>query len=78
MNIYNKKSIKIIIFMIFIVFTLPINAEYSIGIGYQPKYPDNFSHFSYVNPNAKKTGSIKLSAFGTFESLNPFLPFIES
>ena len=73
MNIYNKKSIKIIIFMIFIVFTLPINAEYSIGIGYQPKYPDNFSHFSYVNPNAKKTGSIKLSAFGTFESLNPFL-----
>lgn len=73
MNIYNKKSIKIIIFIIFIVFTLPINAEYSIGIGYQPKYPDNFSHFSYVNPNAKKTGSIKLSAFGTFESLNPFL-----
>ena len=54
MNIYNKKSIKIIIFIIFIIFTLPINAEYSIGIGYQPKYPDNFSHFSYVNPNAKK------------------------
>ena len=54
MNIYNKKSIKIIIFIIFIVFTSPINAEYSIGIGYQPKYPDNFSHFSYVNPNAKK------------------------
>ena len=73
MNIYNKKSIKIIIFIIFIVFTLPVNAEYSIGIGYQPKYPDNFSNFSYVNPNAKKTGSIKLSAFGTFESLNPFL-----
>ena len=73
MNIYNKKSIKIIIFIISIIFTLPINAEYSIGIGYQPKYPDNFSHFSYVNPNAKKTGSIKLSAFGTFESLNPFL-----
>ena len=73
MNIYNKKSIKIIIFIIFIIFTLPINAEYSIGIGYQPKYPDNFSHFSYVNPNAKRTGSIKLSAFGTFESLNPFL-----
>jgi len=73
MNIYNKKSIKIIIFIISIIFTLPINAEYSIGIGYQPKYPDNFPHFSYVNPNAKKTGSIKLSAFGTFESLNPFL-----
>ena len=73
MNIYNKKSIKITIFIIFIVFALPINAEYSIGIGYQPKYTDNFSHFSYVNPNAKKTGSIKLSAFGTFESLNPFL-----
>ena len=73
MNIYNKKSIKIIIFIISIIFTLPINAEYSIGIGYKPKYPDNFSHFSYVNPNAKKTGSIKLSAFGTFESLNPFL-----
>ena len=39
----------------------------------KPKYPENFTHFDYVNPYANKGGEIKLSAFGTFESLNPFL-----
>ena len=47
--------------------------EYSISQGYQAKYPDNFRHFDYVDPNAKQGGTIRLSAFGTYESLNPFL-----
>ena len=47
--------------------------EYSISQGYKAKYPDNFEHFEYVNPRAKQGGTIRLSAFGTYESLNPFL-----
>ena len=47
--------------------------EYSISQGYPAKYSDNFDHFEYVNPRAKKGGTIRLSAFGTYESLNPFL-----
>jgi len=74
MNIYNKSQF-ILILAIFILFILnkPIFADYSIGIGYKPKYPDNFQNFEYAHPYANKGGVIKLSAFGTFESLNPFL-----
>ena len=49
------------------------SVEYSISQGYPAKYSDNFDHFEYVNPRAKKGGTIRLSAFGTYESLNPFL-----
>ena len=49
------------------------SVEYSISQGYQAKYSDNFKHFDYVDPNAKQGGTIRLSAFGTYESLNPFL-----
>ena len=35
-------------------------------------YPEGFEHFSYVNPDAPKGGSISISAQGTFDSMNPF------
>ncbi|MEJ2640229.1 MAG: extracellular solute-binding protein [Desulfosarcinaceae bacterium] len=38
-----------------------------------PKYPADFSHFDYANPQAPKGGSIHLAAVGTFDSLNPFI-----
>ena len=37
------------------------------------KYPANFTHFDYVNPDAPKGGAIKYDAIGTFDSLNPFI-----
>ena len=45
----------------------------SAALGYTPKYPDNFDHFDYADPNARQGGKIVLSAFGTYETLNPFL-----
>lgn len=36
------------------------------------KYPPNFTHFDYVNPDAPKGGTVKYSAIGTFDTLNPF------
>jgi microcin C transport system substrate-binding protein len=36
------------------------------------KYKPDFTNFDYVNPEAPKAGNLRLSAIGTFDSLNPF------
>ena len=41
--------------------------------GEPPKYPADFSHFEYVNPDAPKGGTLRLSGFGSFDSLNGFI-----
>ena len=68
-----KKIFKLTSIFLGLVLASPVSSDYSTAIGYMPKYSDNFSNFDYVYPNAEKGGLIKLSAFGTFESLNPFL-----
>jgi microcin C transport system substrate-binding protein len=37
------------------------------------KYGTDFKHFDYVNPDAPKGGTIRYSAIGTFDTLNPFV-----
>ena len=37
------------------------------------KYPADFKHLDYVNPDAPKGGVVRMSAIGTFDSLNPFI-----
>lgn len=37
------------------------------------KHPDGFDHFDYVNTNAPKGGTLRLSTSGTFDTLNPLL-----
>ena len=37
------------------------------------KYGPDFTHFDYVNPDAPKGGTVRQSAIGTFDSLNPFI-----
>ena len=74
MDICNKFLNKfLIILTILLVNSSILYANSSIAIGYTPKYSNNFKNFEYVNPDIAKGGSIKLSAFGSFESLNPFL-----
>jgi microcin C transport system substrate-binding protein len=34
------------------------------------KYPPDFKHYDYVNPDAPKGGSVRLTGIGTFDSLN--------
>jgi microcin C transport system substrate-binding protein len=36
------------------------------------KYPAGFKHFQYTNPEAPKAGDVKMAAFGTYDTLNPF------
>ena len=40
----------------------------------EPGYPEGFAHFNYVNPDAPKGGTLRLSAVSqTFDTLNPIL-----
>ena len=45
----------------------------SIAMNGKPKYPDGFSHFEYVNPDAPKGGTVKLSSIGSYDSFNAFI-----
>ena len=41
----------------------------------QPRYPEGFAHFNYVNPDAPKGGTVRISGISpTFDTLNPILP----
>ena len=37
------------------------------------KYPLDFKHFDYVNPEAPKGGTVRLQAIGTYDTFNPFI-----
>ncbi|WP_392561859.1 extracellular solute-binding protein [Orbus sturtevantii] len=38
----------------------------------KPKYPHDFAHFDYVNPNAPKGGTLKLAEIGSYDNFNRF------
>ena len=48
------------------------NWRHGLSLFGELKYPPNFPHFDYVNPNAPKGGKLKLYAIGSFDSLNPY------
>ena len=39
----------------------------------EPLYDDSMEHWPYANPDAPEGGKIVLGAFGTFDSLNPYI-----
>ena len=47
--------------------------RHAIAMHGEPLYPEDFDHFSYVNPDAPKGGAIVYGATGSFDSLNPFI-----
>ena len=47
--------------------------QHAISLHGTPQYGPEMTHLSYVNPDAPKQGQLKLSAVGTFDSLNPFI-----
>ncbi len=51
-----------------------IERAHAIAMHGEPKYPAGFPHFDYVDPNAPKAGTMHMSASGTFDSFNPYIP----
>ncbi len=48
-------------------------ATHGVAIFGDLKYPENFTHFDYVNPDAPKGGKVTLGASGTFDTFNPYI-----
>ncbi len=46
---------------------------HGVAISGEIKYPADFTHFDYVNPDAPKGGQITLATTGTYDNLNPFV-----
>ena len=53
--------------------SIPYVKSHALSLYGDLKYGPDFTHFDYVNPNAPKGGTLKLSAIGTFDSTNPFI-----
>ena len=66
-------------FGLFLIFTTilfihidPAPAAHGISIDGKMKYEKDFSHFSYVNPNAPRGGKLTLHSLGSFDKMNPY------
>ena len=49
-----------------------IMESHGIALHGELTYPEDFSHFDWVNPKAPKGGKLRLMGFGSFDSLNPY------
>lgn len=47
--------------------------QYAIALHGTPKYPEGFTHFDFVNPDAPKGGTLRRAETESFDSLNPFI-----
>ena len=47
--------------------------KYAISMYDTPQLPHDFVSLPYANPNAKKGGTLKIGAVGSFDSLNPHI-----
>lgn len=55
--------------------SLSSGAAHAIALFGEPKYPAQFSHFEYANPNAPKGGTLNLATVSlnsNFDKYNPF------
>ncbi|HEY5716978.1 MAG TPA: extracellular solute-binding protein [Motiliproteus sp.] len=64
--------------MVFTLHSLPLAAaaldhSHALAMHGSPKYPSDFQHFAYVNPNAPKGGTVRQWSLGTFDSFNSFI-----
>ena len=46
--------------------------SHALTLDDEPKYPADFTHMEYVNPDAPKGGTLRLFAVGGFDTLNPY------
>jgi microcin C transport system substrate-binding protein len=50
-----------------------VTKHHAVSLVGEPKYPPDFTHFGYVNPDAPKGGVARFPSIGGFDSLNPVL-----
>src|ERR1044071_8391038 len=52
--------------------------RHAIALIGEPKYPPDFKHFDFVNPDAPKGGLGRMAEIGSFDSVHPILYKAES
>lgn len=61
---------------ILLLLTSSVSAQVIKSHGYAQfgtlKYPESFTHFDWVNPDAPKGGTLRIMSSGTFDTLNPY------
>lgn len=66
----------LLLLFISLALSFPASATITESHGYAQfgtlKYPAKFTHFDWVNPAAPKGGTLRVMAFGTFDTLNPY------
>jgi microcin C transport system substrate-binding protein len=74
-NIMRRLSAALsgLVLPLFSIAALAAAGTYGISLFGELKYGPDFKNFEYTNPNAPKGGTMKLSAIGTYDTLNPFV-----
>ncbi|GAK60827.1 extracellular solute-binding protein family 5 [Candidatus Vecturithrix granuli] len=73
-----RKHLIILIGLIVMMGSITLIAEaqvtvsHAIGMRGEPKYPADFTHFEYVNPDAPKGGTIVLHEIGTYDTFHRY------
>ncbi len=65
-----------LVFALLLIQPLPAVGQelrHAISLYGAPKYPQNFQHFDYVNPQAPKGGHLRQGILGHFDSLVPYI-----
>ncbi|MCP1475661.1 microcin C transport system substrate-binding protein [Pseudomonas sp. EB276 TE3739] len=66
----------LLLLLISLALSSPASATITESHGYAQfgtlKYPARFTHFDWVNPQAPKGGTLRVMAFGTFDTVNPY------
>lgn len=60
-----------------LLFSVPAYADvvnaHGVALHGEPKYPADFKHLDYVNPDAPKGGEIRMAVIGGFDTLNAYI-----
>jgi microcin C transport system substrate-binding protein len=69
-----KNFFSTVVLCLCLAFLLPssLHAAHGVSLDGALKYPAGFTHFDYVEPQAKKGGLLTLHALGSFDKMNPF------
>ena len=76
LRLINIKCIRVLLFCYLLICSFSALAsawQYGLSMYGDLKYPADFTHFDYVNPDAPKGGTFKRASIGSFDSLNPFI-----
>tara|TARA_B100001123_G_scaffold392091_1_gene470947 strand:- start:26 stop:1849 length:1824 start_codon:yes stop_codon:yes gene_type:complete len=65
-----SKAFFIFFVLLFLNSELYAKKVHGIAMHGQPKYENNFTHLSYINPNAPKGGSLRFGVYGSYDNLN--------